>query len=426
MKIDLSLPQDANTPPSAGRRQYAAIFSFVLFLSVLSYLVGISVVRLQLPVSRDLAVGLACLVSSLLTLACAALTFKSLWRRASHDASCVHTRCSAQQIAIREQYHQTVSELTQYNAVLGSQLKEATDHTETALIGVVGRMVSIHERANFQVELIGSSSEKSNELISVTQDQIRKNNQVIQALNAFSDTQSTQLRDNLSRIQRLSDEMEQMRPMVDDISEIADRTNLLALNAAIEAARAGDAGRGFAVVADEVRRLSNQTNKAAKEIAGRITQVAGQAQTETNNAKRLIEQDEESHKFKSMAGNLSDIEERFRSAAVHLEEIINSIDASNGGIVEEVSTVLGEIQFQDVLRQRIEHVSQGMEYLNGFADDTAHWLEGAAEAPSQRLREHLDELSKKYVMQDQHTTHNAVLGKQNASSGASSQRIELF
>ena len=426
MKIDLSLPGHALLHPSTERRQLLTFMCGILLVPALSYFVSTLPGRLGMPLSGGFGGMLSCLVSSLATLVAAYWFYKAFLCRQMQHFSSRHGHCSGQQTIIREQYYQTVSELKQYNAVLGRQLTEATEQTEIALLGVVNRMVTIHEKAYFQVDQIGSSSEKSNELISVTQDQIRKNNQVIQALNAFSDTQSDQLRDNLDRIQRLSDEMEQMRPLVDDISDIADRTNLLALNAAIEAARAGEAGRGFAVVADEVRRLSTQTNKAAKEIAGRITTVAGQARTETENARKLIEQDKESQKFKTMAGNLSDIEERFRTAAVHLEEIIQSIDESNRSIVEEVSTVLGEIQFQDVLRQRVEQVSEGMEYLNGFAEDTAHWLEGSAVQPTQRLSEHLEVLSKKYVMQDQRSTHNAVLGKTAASPGAAGPRIELF
>lgn len=425
MKVDLNFPRDIRSSSTSMTRQLMILMFLTLLVSGMSYYIH-PVLHKLVPTSDRLNVMLTCLVSSLSTLAMASLIYKDSLRKSTHHTMCIHEICSAQHVMIREQYHQTVSELNQYNTVLGRQLVEATEQTETALLGVIGRMVNVHGKASFQVELIGSSSEKSNELIEVTHDQIRKNNQVIQALNAFSDTESDQLRDNLGRIQRLSDEMEQMRPMVDDIADIADRTNLLALNAAIEAARAGEAGRGFAVVADEVRRLSNQTNKAAKEIADRITMVAGQAQTETENARRLIERDEKSHKFKSMAGNLSEIEERFRNASVHLEEIIQSIDESNRTIVDEVSVVMGEIQFQDVLRQRIEHVTEGLEYLNGLAGDTVLWLDGGAEAPSQSLRKQLDVFTEKYVMQDQRAAHNAVMGKSAGNSASTSPKIELF
>jgi methyl-accepting chemotaxis protein len=78
-------------------------------------------------------------------------------------------------------------------------------------------------------------------------------------------------------IQELSVRSQQIGGIVDTIAGIGEQTNLLALNAAIEAALAGEQGRGFEVVAEEVRKLAEESQSAAGQIAGLITEI----QTET-------------------------------------------------------------------------------------------------------------------------------------------------
>ncbi|WP_146583774.1 methyl-accepting chemotaxis protein [Posidoniimonas polymericola] len=73
------------------------------------------------------------------------------------------------------------------------------------------------------------------------------------------------------------------------IRDIADQTNLLALNATIEAARAGESGRGFAVVATEVKELSDQSQKAASQIAKTVGEIRRSSTDLSEGIQRLDE-----------------------------------------------------------------------------------------------------------------------------------------
>jgi methyl-accepting chemotaxis protein len=337
-----------------------------------------------------------------------------------------HDKCSVQAHCIRSSFLQTATDMEQYNRILSSQLRETVSQTETAVLQVVQRMVIINEKSTEQMERIGSSTTKSIELVQATEHQMQTNEEVIRALNEFSAQQIAQLEDNLQRIERLATDVGRLQPLVDKISEIADRTNLLALNAAIEAVRAGEAGKGFAVIAGEVRQLCTQTNGAAKEIADNISMVVTKAENETRNARTSINEQKKSKQFNALADKIAQIAERFGNASLFLEDITRSIDEANRVIVNEISTALGEIQFQDVVRQRVENVNDGLDRLGRFSHEVVLWLEGKEEQPAERLRLNIDEMQASYVMQEQRTTHELALGRVAKDTAKATAKIELF
>ena len=142
-------------------------------------------------------------------------------------------------------------------------------------------------------------------------------------------------------------EMDQIRKIVNIITDLANQTNLLALNAAIEAARAGDAGRGFAVVASEVKALAQESRISAESIADMIMglerksddaaqaiEAAGKAVVEGNSALS-----DTLNVFNELTSAVDDINQKMLSIAKATEQQAASFEEITAS-VNEMSTLV--------------------------------------------------------------------------------------
>lgn len=109
------------------------------------------------------------------------------------------------------------------------------------------------------IEEVSSSLEQMDSRISATSDVTKKAEELSHHIGKGI-TKSSEL------VKKTSDSVKLIGNKIEDINEIAFKTNLLALNAAVEAARAGKYGKGFTVVANEVKKLSENAQKTANEI----------------------------------------------------------------------------------------------------------------------------------------------------------------
>lgn len=154
--------------------------------------------------------------------------------------------------------------------------------------------------------------------------------------------------------------------LLNDVNDITSQTDLLALNAAIEAARAGEAGRGFAVVADEVRNLSQRTNLFSDQIRSLIMQTQQTIEKVSINVGEMADADMSSAK----------------QAQSQVTEMWQEMAALNDGATSQASTIADlsitiqshvmsgiiSLQFEDIARQLVDHISNRSEHLEGFVN----------------------------------------------------------
>ncbi len=163
-------------------------------------------------------------------------------------------------------------------------------------------------------------------------------------------------------IDDLASQMDKVVSLLGDVQTIADQTNLLALNAAIEAARAGEAGRGFAVVADEVRKLSQDSNQFSEEIRSVVSKAMGNIRAAQNTIGNIASKDMNfAIRSKEHVDEMFEDMTRINQFVSDRLEMVSNI---SDNISDNVATVIRTLQFEDILRQLIEHIQQRMNGIN--------------------------------------------------------------
>jgi methyl-accepting chemotaxis protein len=313
-----------------------------------------------------------------------------------------------------------------YIDVMYEQIGGSLAESESEVLAAIEILNILNAQSSQQSSRIGDSIRSGTNLTDVTR-RVGQSQELIALVETHLQFQAHDLQRNIEAILGLGNEVAALKPLITVITSIATQTNLLALNAEIEAARAGQAGRGFAVVAGEVRALSKKTADAANNIANSINSAVNKTLKVGGDVKTTLENLSDGGEMRDMVQQLADIQQQFGQGTQLLLDVLHGVETGHKEMEDRLLQVLGHIQFQDVMRQRMEHVQSALIEMRDHLQNLSAMPGDPARNGQQDIT--FDEMLagnlNKYHMASQTATHLAVAGDVSDSS-QTGPAIELF
>ncbi len=258
-------------------------------------------------------------------------------------------------------------EIINITNIMFNQDDEIIQITEDTASDIVSRLNELEESVNKILDIVLSGVKELENLVSEKAGS--KARTIEEVLNDMKTTMSqglNNIKTNIEGVVSIMGEVKSLDGLIEEVKDIADRTKLLSLNAAIEAARAGEAGRGFAVVADEVHKLAELSRITTIKMTEKISSLV---KTTEQRFQGLLDVAKELEREGTYENIINEIDEIFKVSEKSTEiraRILNSVQEHTKVAMDMVIEVIASIQFQDIVRQRIENIQEEFQTLSNF------------------------------------------------------------
>ena len=298
---------------------------------------------------------------------------------------------------------------------LDNSLNGVVDDTENSALAIIHEVRKLHDTASKLISYLDGSSLKSGELGAEIIDSTAR----LVDIGAFMDKLPAKMERDMKGVQSVVREIRELGDLADMVQQISMQSHMLAINAAIEAMHAGEAGAAFRVVADEMRTLASNSKAAAV----RINQGLSRARkvVEDGMARSIAESTEQLGAVSHAAASIQKLRDNLEDMSQYYKTRFTVVTEHNEDLRRDIATVLGQIQYQDVVRQAIERVRGAMGRRNESLENAVANADRGAPAMAQ-LPQQLELILNEYLAEEDKHKHSA---RASAEEGAGA-KIELF
>ncbi len=305
--------------------------------------------------------------------------------------------------------------------VIRTQLREASRQVEDAVTGVCSNFTGIASRAREAVAestalLEGHSSGQG----ATVESSIETSRSTIAALLERMERATRLSGMAVSSMDEVSKTVSGIDDLLGQVQRIAFTNKLVALNAKIEAVHVGELGSGFEVVADEISRQAQRSTELVNGISSRINEMRDRVESTAGHLREFLAEgrqklDQSHNEAESALGMLWSLHQRTRDS-------LERNTQENSRLAADVAAAVVGLQFQDRVKQRIEHVIEALDKLEAAMTGSSHGAEDSG-SDSQVLAS----VHSSYTMESEREAHYRAIGQTSSPPpDAGEMEVELF
>ncbi len=303
----------------------------------------------------------------------------------------------------------------QLDELIDNKLCEIIGDTEHSALEIIAQVRKLYDTAARLVSYLDSSSVKAGNL---GQEIIASVGHLVE-IGAFIARLPAKMERDLDSVQGVAREIKELGGLVEAVQAIAMQSHMLAINASIEASRAGASGLAFRVLAQEMRHLASNSSDVATNIKeglsrARLAVEGGMAASIAESSRQL---DDVSHAVKT----IQKIQDNFEDMSQYYKTRFAVVTQHNQELAKNIAEMLGQIQYQDVVRQCIERIRVAIKQRNAFLEQACGMAQGG-DADLFQLSAMLGSILNDYENEESMHKHSA----RHEPDDGNELKIELF